>query len=408
MKNTRPVIDPRGQFTFVMIPRWILRSKLSFGAKCLYGIAMSMHARSSEHWPTAKEIADELGICERSIGRYVLELRDSGTISTHRKAHALRFLFHWHEWIEKQDIRDEQQKKEKSKTGTNVGENMVLPFMDTDQTICPITEPAKPPPRSDTSVVCDRTYVSDVSLIKRDHREIIKRETKSPQPKAFGEFEFESQSSAPTPAVLRSLGETDDLGFEEDDGAQQELFDDSSRLERARQLTEAVAARSTEAKARTKRRKAAAWDARRRHEPAYRAPEELYDVWAEECERARPGVPVARWRPKREMSHLKGLTDRYDGQTVELLFRYVIRNWEAIKRRFFKGEGGPTPSLASLIRFHDSWVPEASQWSSVVQVLEEYEQWKANKGPGLVIPDSDLMNRYEHARKELEGLRLDI
>ena len=74
MKNTRPVIDPRGRFTFVMIPRWILRSKLSFGAKCLYGIAMSMHARSSEHWPTAKEIADELNISVHTVKAHLAKL----------------------------------------------------------------------------------------------------------------------------------------------------------------------------------------------------------------------------------------------------------------------------------------------------------------------------------------------
>jgi len=136
----------------------------------------------------------------------------------------------------------------------------------------------------------------------------------------------------------------------------------------------------------------------------------LEKVWRQEMLERSPDIVVARWftgkaskrRAGKEAGQAQQLLDKYGYGIVEDAFRYLVRRWDEIRSRFFKGKG-VAPAVGVLLKFHDSLVLESQKWSELSGVESEWKAWlKAN--PDNPYPPKELDSRYKKAKRELEAL----
>jgi hypothetical protein len=102
----------------------------------------------------------------------------------------------------------------------------------------------------------------------------------------------------------------------------------------------------------------------------------LEGIWLKEVRAKFPSVTFTSWAGK-ERSQTNELVEKYGEEITGLSFLYVVRNWEALSTRMFKGKGG-VPSIGMILKLHDSLVVEAQQWTKIRQVQEEVSRWKAS------------------------------
>ena len=136
---------------------------------------------------------------------------------------------------------------------------------------------------------------------------------------------------------------------------------------------------------------------------------ELEKTWMEELENSGFGFDftgkfiVPNWSGK-EIGQVIYLLDRYCGRNLQIMMRYVIRQWNRISARYLKGRG-VEPTLSFLLRFDVSLMPEAQHWVKSIDVVYEYKAWK-KENPTVIRPPGDLLDRYTKARRKLAAIGL--
>lgn len=101
-KKTEYII-PYKKFQNIYVPDWLLcREDISNGAKLLYGKLCQHSGKDGNCFPKLRTLAEELGCSQRTIGRYVKELKEYGLIEPIRvgKKCSNRYRFLKHEWME--------------------------------------------------------------------------------------------------------------------------------------------------------------------------------------------------------------------------------------------------------------------------------------------------------------------
>lgn len=100
----RRYYNPKSHAPAVYIPAWLLQipsEKLSLQAKILYGrLSQWANSKSCVHRST-KQLAEEIGVDQRVVKRFLAELREVGLIETYQKIKGGEnyYKFLDHEWI---------------------------------------------------------------------------------------------------------------------------------------------------------------------------------------------------------------------------------------------------------------------------------------------------------------------
>ncbi len=80
-KHTIVILNEALKHGFTQLPNYVLKEKrLSFGAKLTYAVLLSYAWAKDSCFPGQERIAQELSTSERSIRRFLVELKDSGFI----------------------------------------------------------------------------------------------------------------------------------------------------------------------------------------------------------------------------------------------------------------------------------------------------------------------------------------
>jgi len=80
-KHTIVILNEALKHGFTQLPNYVLKEKrLSFGAKLTYAVLLSYAWEKDSCFPGQERIAQELSTSERSIRRFLVELKDSGFI----------------------------------------------------------------------------------------------------------------------------------------------------------------------------------------------------------------------------------------------------------------------------------------------------------------------------------------
>lgn len=465
-------INPHAIFLGSVVPAWVMKNrKLSPTAKLAYGRLQRYAGRDGGCFPKIATLADELGESRRSVERAIQSLRQEGLLSTERRPTHLVFHFLWHEDILLGDLKElSKLRKRLVKAGMPIetvnellrAYGMYIPVLLKEQeakeedfnpkeleqalakqndAVSQIGDTQKAPQRgaryakvTDPPRGCETGAIRQIGgsdtpnrrmlPFKRDiEGESLTTTASGPSPSSFSSPAFDSPG--PEPKLASELGQSCKTEAEQHD----EAFD---RLAAAKAREAELKTRASKSKEKTETRKTMnrkndgerispasegyhipvahkrMADKRRLQEPGYRSPVELRDVWMEEVGKVLPGVPVAPWRGTREAKLLQELTGLYSGEAVEKIFRYVLPNWPALRRRFFRGKGGPVPTLGTIVRFHASWVGESVLWDRYLEVQKEVEAWQAREKLNRLYMPRELKTRWLNAEKELKALDLDM
>ena len=80
-KHTIVVLNEALKHGFTQLPRYILRDKkLSFGARLTSAVLLSYAWQEDSCFPGQERMAKDLGAAERSIRRFLIELKEQGYI----------------------------------------------------------------------------------------------------------------------------------------------------------------------------------------------------------------------------------------------------------------------------------------------------------------------------------------
>lgn len=89
--------DPVTQFGFTQIPNVILKNtKLSFGAKVTYAMFLSYAWYNNKVFPGQKTMADDLGVSERHVRRFIGELKEAQYLEVERRGLGKTNIYHLH------------------------------------------------------------------------------------------------------------------------------------------------------------------------------------------------------------------------------------------------------------------------------------------------------------------------
>lgn len=83
----------------------------------------------------------------------------------------------------------------------------------------------------------------------------------------------------------------------------------------------------------------------------------LEKVWFDALCGVFPGVTFAKWDPK-DLRQVHVLMGKYPQEILKQAILYLMKEWPARNRRFFRGEGS-VPTVGFLLKFHDTLVPES-------------------------------------------------
>ncbi len=80
-KHTIVILNDALKHGFTQLPNYVLKDKhLSFGARLTYAVLLSYAWQEESCFPGQERIAIDLGTSERSIRRFLVELKDRGFI----------------------------------------------------------------------------------------------------------------------------------------------------------------------------------------------------------------------------------------------------------------------------------------------------------------------------------------
>jgi hypothetical protein len=87
--------DPITQHGFTQVPNVILKNiKLSSGAKVTYAMFLSYAWQKDSAFPGQKRVAEDLGMSERHIRRFIGELKVHGLLSVERRGLGKTNVYH--------------------------------------------------------------------------------------------------------------------------------------------------------------------------------------------------------------------------------------------------------------------------------------------------------------------------
>ena len=89
--------DPITQHGFTQVPNVILKNaKLSFGAKVTYAMFLSYAWHNNKVFPGQKKMAEDLGISERHIRRFIGELKEARYLEVERRGLGKTNIYNLH------------------------------------------------------------------------------------------------------------------------------------------------------------------------------------------------------------------------------------------------------------------------------------------------------------------------
>lgn len=94
--------NPKRMFTGAYTPNWLLRRKeVTMSAKVLYGRLIQYCNPEGVAFPKIPELAEEVGLSERQVGRVLAELEANNLIRSRQRGfkQSNEYRFLWHEWI---------------------------------------------------------------------------------------------------------------------------------------------------------------------------------------------------------------------------------------------------------------------------------------------------------------------
>jgi hypothetical protein len=135
---------------------------------------------------------------------------------------------------------------------------------------------------------------------------------------------------------------------------------------------------------------------------AISAAAELGGLWMKEMKKAYPDLVVASWA-KKDFIQANNLIKKYGEEVVEAMCLFVIRNWESILKKWFKGTGGSAPTFGLVVSMHERISPDAQNWSRAIKALEEREAFVAANPEAFDLP-GDLYDRVVKAKEIMNKL----
>lgn len=399
--------NPKGLFYGALIPNWLLkRTELNLCAKVVWGRLYQYCNDEGRAFPKLETLAEELGCSLSGVKKAIYELEAAGllTVEDHFAEHqGSDYYFVWHEWIEegarlKPEYRTVPRQPQSSsrKDGAASHKRAGAPA---------------------TKELAGELQSSSLKEVESEE-ESQGKESGLPASRPAGSL---GPEASPSPAHLEASEASDTepgapgqpLHVGEDPAAEavRRALEAQVRRKKAT-LTLADASQKTEealANKKARRHKARPWQPPPGEveelppELAAKSPKgQLMRVWRSEMQKTFPNMPLAATWGQREYGQTQLLLDRYDEDRVEDGFRYVIRNWDKLRARIFKGTGGPVPTVGVLLSLHASLIPEAAVWTKHRDVLEEYAAF----GSDYQERPDDLVARYVEAQKELKALGL--
>lgn len=460
-------INPYNLFHGSFVPDWVMRSrKIKPASKLVYARLLKFAGKNGACFPMVSTLSKEVGMSQRSVIRALAELRGANLIATTKTPSHLIFHFYWPLDVSEKDVKDLKRAEEEllkagcphplskmflfrdisSKKRVEVATRALDESKQGSDEACEVPESQGSSAVSGDLELCqsDRAATpSWHSASSIDFKRVTEAESKRQRPPTPSAFDSEGEFSAPSPKRLTE--------YQQEQPSAPEDVETVDRLEAAKARETALRQRALKTKEKRQKenfrdfekvqkievlkgtettgpvnrtengkngqfpgceishteQKASASPAEERQpkDALYRAPAELRGVWVREVEKLLPGAPVVPWRGTQEAAHFRTLVGLYQGAHLEMLFQYVLRNWKALQRRYFKGKGGPIPTLGVVVRFHHSWMPEAFVWNRCIQTHADYTEWK--KASGGYIPPRDLKDRLLEVTRDWEALDLD-
>lgn len=127
----------------------------------------------------------------------------------------------------------------------------------------------------------------------------------------------------------------------------------------------------------------------------------LEAVWREEL--AKKELDAGPPWVLREKAVVVDLVKKYDFEKVVQAIRYLVRCWDGIRDRIFKGKA-VAPSMAMLSKLHRIFFVEVQTWLKVAPVKEEWDRWIAEHAYEPM--PSELIDKYNAAKKAMIAIGL--
>jgi|HubBroStandDraft_2_1064218.scaffolds.fasta_scaffold26968_7 hypothetical protein len=105
--NKKKIHNPKSFAPSVYIPFWLIQvphEELSFGAKLLYGRIAQWSSTSGNSHRSSLQLSKEMGMGQRTIEKFIKELKDCGLIGTYQvdAGGVNHFEFYDHEWMHRE------------------------------------------------------------------------------------------------------------------------------------------------------------------------------------------------------------------------------------------------------------------------------------------------------------------
>jgi hypothetical protein len=391
-------INPWKKFHGSMLPEWLEpRPELSPGAKMCYARLTRYAGNNGKCYPRQKTIASALGVSDRQVRNYLTDLAKWGLIEQVKQTNkSLPDLVYFldHPWM-------------------HGGETEAQAPTETDQEA--VQEP--PPPQEKSSQGGDgsvtpgsivphppelsfHTPWKDISGQKESHgKESLKGESLG-EPSLAESLPLQNTSPSAGEKSKKEIppdvGKTPTLSPSSLDQSRLDAITAASKQRLLKHRSEQVAKK--EKKARLKEN----LQGQTETISTKKFLDHLQVQWREDLKARWPEFDFARWEPK-ERKQLKEMIQLYSGPVVEYALHYMVRQWDQINDRFFRGKGS-FPRIGTLRKFHDALIPEAQQWEKVRTVRDEYDAWCKEHPHDL--PPPELKARYSQAEKAMEALGL--
>lgn len=425
-KLAKDEFNPWQMFVGSFVPNWLMeRTEVSAGAKLTYARLAQHSGRGCRSNPRVETLAKELGTSVRQTQRYLAELKEHGLIrvidnSAQMRASEYRFLKHpWFSYYlsEEYEVPYEEPGDE---SDTRLVPDDDEPSDVRSQRRYPgdgsVTRPvSKTSPAPVTEMSPNEENHSEKRIRGRDSEIASARFARSGsiQPRLFPEVSPELPSDEEENSALGRESEFREIPVAAESSSNSAESRDegdhvvasSSKMPDLQRIIAAAQEKSRKQReenmAKAKKRETAVSNlAGRPATSAVMKPTlRLEAVWLEEMKKRYPDVVFPAWEAK-ERGMMKRLLDKYGDAVTEKLLRYVVRSWDKIQEKFFKGKTS-VPSLGFVVRFHDVMALEAQtkgDGESVADIEREIDAWQA-ANPGESMP-SELRQRYREALKQ--------
>ena len=381
-------INPWNTFFGSMVPNWLMEQDLdeiSFGAKVCYGRLVQFGGKGGVAFPRMQTLANEIGCSERQVRRLVKELSDLHLIHivdrrAQNKPHQITFLEH--PWMPPIEAR---KSPKVGKGGTKNPRTTLSGGHRTDSAGGP----------GQIRTVKEETQGRDSggkgSLSAAGAADkVAPPDPPSSKPK-------EQEGSADSPTIVDGVPQAAKSGTKLSNLLQ--IVEETSAKTRKQKRANASKAI---ARAQAKQQKVDNLQGKVVPPSMRKQRQQIEKTYFDEMASRYPDLTFAKEWDGTERGICRTLIERYSGPLVEQAVHYLITEWDGINTRLFKGKGR-VPGMKVLSACHASLVPEAQQFAKFAEVQKERAAWFAANPHSVHLP-SDLKQRYNEAKKALEGL----